>query len=317
MHRRVPPPLLPNPRRRPAPAAARRRPLADLVAQGALDRLDRWRSLALLSLVGARELTDQRDLVDADVRRWLEVLGASDLDGDPTCGLHRLLYAFPEFRSLYYHRLAAGNAAGRLAARAAARVFRPVDSLSLATEDLGPGLFIAHGQATVLAAERIGANCYVHQNVTVGWDYRSPRGPVIGDGVFIGAGAKILGAVDIGDGARIGANAVVLSDVPPGATAVGAPARVVRGHSDGPLPPWWLAPPGVGSGRGASPQTSTRSVAGPSFASSTVMSAPKRPVPTRAPSARSAPTTASTSGSATSPGAAASHDGRRPFEMSP
>jgi serine O-acetyltransferase len=51
--------------------------------------------------------------------------------------------------------------------------------------------------------------------------------PVIGNGVEIGAGASILGAIHIGDGARIGANSVVLKDVPAGAVAVGAPARVI------------------------------------------------------------------------------------------
>lgn len=99
--------------------------------------------------------------------------------------------------------------------------------LDLSGSEIGPGLFVSHGQDTVLSAQRIGANLQVHQGVTVGWDYRADRRPIIGDGVFIGAGAKILGAVTIGDGARIGANAVVLCDVPPGATAVGIPGRIV------------------------------------------------------------------------------------------
>jgi serine O-acetyltransferase len=91
---------------------------------------------------------------------------------------------------------------------------------------IGPGLFISHGQGTILSAERIGSNLQVHQGVTVGWDYKGDRRPIIGNDVFIGAGAKVLGAVTIGDGARIGANAVVVCDVPPGATAVGIPARI-------------------------------------------------------------------------------------------
>jgi serine O-acetyltransferase len=99
--------------------------------------------------------------------------------------------------------------------------------LDLSGTTIGPGLFISHGQGTILSAESIGANCQVHQGVTVGWDYRGERRPVIGDEVFIGAGAKILGPVTIGDKAMIGANAVVVCDVPPGATAVGIPARVI------------------------------------------------------------------------------------------
>jgi serine O-acetyltransferase len=60
------------------------------------------------------------------------------------------------------------------------------------------------------------------------------RGPVIGDKVYIGTGAKVLGPITVGAGARIGANSVVMDDVPPGATVVGAPARIVRDE-----PPQW------------------------------------------------------------------------------
>jgi serine O-acetyltransferase len=55
-----------------------------------------------------------------------------------------------------------------------------------------------------------------------------PTFPIIGDDVFIGAGARVLGPVTIGNRASIGANAVVLTDVPPGATAVGVPARIIE-----------------------------------------------------------------------------------------
>ena len=61
-------------------------------------------------------------------------------------------------------------------------------------------------------------------------------GPTIGDRVFIGTGAKLLGPITIGDDVRIGANAVVIDDVPAGATVVGAPARVVRS-----APPAWTS----------------------------------------------------------------------------
>jgi serine O-acetyltransferase len=87
-------------------------------------------------------------------------------------------------------------------------------------------LFVSHGQGTILSAERIGANLWVHQGVTVGWDYRGQRRPIVGDNVFIGAGAKVLGAITVCDGAQIGANAVVVRDVPAGATAVGIPAQI-------------------------------------------------------------------------------------------
>jgi serine acetyltransferase len=82
---------------------------------------------------------------------------------------------------------------------------------------------VVHGNAT------IGDGCVIRQNVTIGNRYldRPNEAPVIGRGVNVGAGAKILGLVRIGDGANVGANAVVLRDVPAGATVVGVPARIV------------------------------------------------------------------------------------------
>ena len=184
--------------------------------------VDVARALSVLPLAAVVHLSDKRSLVDEDVAQWLEVLGVND----GRHGLHSLLYAFGEFRALYYHRLAHGNPLGALAGRLLRHLFPPTPGLELQTAEIGSGLFIAHGHGTCIAAARIGRNCYVHQNVTIGWDYRSARPPIVGDGVFVGVGAAVLGAVVLGDGARVGANAVVLCDVPPGATAVGAPARV-------------------------------------------------------------------------------------------
>jgi serine O-acetyltransferase len=186
--------------------------------------LDRGRAYATLPLAWAYRASDQQEVIDADVRRWLEVFQTTE--GEHS--LHSLLYAFEEFRGVFYYRLSRGNATGALIGRLLRPIWRPVASLNLATPEIGPGLFVAHGHSTTLAAERIGANCYVHQGVTIGWDYRSERAPIIEDDVFIGAGAVIVGAVTIGRGARIGSNAVVLCDVPAGATAVGVPARVFQ-----------------------------------------------------------------------------------------
>lgn len=91
--------------------------------------------------------------------------------------------------------------------------------------EIGPGLYVPHPVGTVIAARRLGARVSLISGITIGMR-QTPEFPVLGDDVFVGAGARILGAVTIGDGASVGANAVVLADVPPGATAVGIPARV-------------------------------------------------------------------------------------------
>lgn len=92
--------------------------------------------------------------------------------------------------------------------------------------DIGGGLYIAHPVGCVIQAERIGRNVTIIGPVTVGYR-NTARWPRIGDNVYIGTGARVLGDIEIGDGARIGANAVVVRDVPAGATVVGIPARVI------------------------------------------------------------------------------------------
>lgn len=97
--------------------------------------------------------------------------------------------------------------------------------------EIGPGLVIAHGSIVIDGAVKIGKNCSINPWVTIGLSTSrkiglSLVGPTIGDDVYIGTGAKVLGPVTIGDNAKIGANAVVLSDVPADHTAVGVPARV-------------------------------------------------------------------------------------------
>src|SRR5271157_4342339 len=95
---------------------------------------------------------------------------------------------------------------------------------------IGGGLLLTHPNGVVIhPASIIGVNCLIFQQVTIGTGGPQPGAPTIGGHVDVGAGAKILGGVTIGNHARIGANAVVLQDVPEGATAVGIPARIIKG----------------------------------------------------------------------------------------
>ena len=95
---------------------------------------------------------------------------------------------------------------------------------------IGRRVFIDHGMGIVIGeTAEIGDDTTLYHGVTLGgtsWN-KGKRHPTLGRGVVIGAGAKVLGPIRVGDGAKIGSNAVVVRDVPPGATAVGIPARIV------------------------------------------------------------------------------------------
>jgi serine O-acetyltransferase len=93
--------------------------------------------------------------------------------------------------------------------------------------EFGPGFVILHSFGIVInSSVRAGRNLVIEHGVTIGAE--KGQSPVLGDNVFIGAGAKVIGPVRIGSDVKIGANAVVTRDLPDGATAVGIPARVIK-----------------------------------------------------------------------------------------
>lgn len=95
---------------------------------------------------------------------------------------------------------------------------------------IGSGFFIDHGSGVVIGETSvIGENVHLYQGVTLGGTstQKTKRHPTLGDNVVVGAGAKLIGAIDIGENVKIGAGSVVVTSVPSNATVVGVPGRVV------------------------------------------------------------------------------------------
>lgn len=93
--------------------------------------------------------------------------------------------------------------------------------------EFGPGFVILHSTGIVINTNvRAGRNLVVYHGVTIGSERN--QSPILGDNVYIGSGAKIIGGVAVGSNVRVGANAVVTHDIPDGATVVGIPAQIVR-----------------------------------------------------------------------------------------
>ena len=158
-----------------------------------------------------------------DLHRWKSVLG---LKGTDKQVLSRLLATDRAFRSLYLFRLK------KRAYRGWVRLlYPPLDSLYIMTADIGGGLFIQHGFSTYIAAQSIGENCWINQQVTIGYKDNT-RPPIIGNNVTITCGAKVLGPITIGNHVTVGANAVVVKDLPPNSVWGGVPARQIRSQTD-------------------------------------------------------------------------------------
>jgi serine O-acetyltransferase len=159
---------------------------------------------------------------------------AATLERDPACNraLEPLLY-FKGYQAIQTHRFAhAMHQAGRrdfalyLQSRAS-QVFQ-VDINPAVV--MGKGIMLDHGTGLVIGETAvIGDNVSMLQSVTLGGTGKSDqdRHPKIGNGVLIGAGAKVLGNIKIGDCSRIGAGSVVLKEVPPRVTVAGVPAKVI------------------------------------------------------------------------------------------
>lgn len=139
-------------------------------------------------------------------------------------GFHAIL-AYRVAHKLYL----GGHTFSARALSQAAKFFTGIEIHPGAT--IGRGLVIDHGMGVVIGeTAEIGDNCTIYQGVTLGGTGKDQgkRHPTLGNNVLVGAGAKVLGPINIEDNSKVAANAVVLKDISENSTAVGIPARVVR-----------------------------------------------------------------------------------------
>ena len=166
----------------------------------------------------------QKKLIEMDVARWNQIDGMSrGLFGS----LNWYMTYKKEFRNLLQHRLKHPSySVAAIIQFAIARVlWRPMESLYIYTSDRGGGLYIQHGFATIISAKKIGENCRIYQQVTIG--YKGTENPVLEDNVSVTCGAKVLGGITMHENSLAAAGAVVVKDVPANAIVAGVPAKVI------------------------------------------------------------------------------------------
>jgi serine O-acetyltransferase len=144
-----------------------------------------------------------------------------------------VVLCYPGFHAILFHRIAHFfyNKRLFLPARIISQLSRALTGIEIHPgARIGKGFFIDHGMGVVIGeTTEIGDNVTLYQGVTLGGTgkEKGKRHPTIGNNVVIGAGAKVLGSIEIGDNTKIGAGAVVIKPVPPNCTVVGVPGRVV------------------------------------------------------------------------------------------
>lgn len=144
-----------------------------------------------------------------------------------------VLTTYPGLHAIWWHRLShrLWRANWKWLARFLSTIARWLTGVEIHPgAKIGRRFFIDHGMGVVIGeTAEIGDDCTLYHGVTLGGTSWNPgkRHPTLANGVVIGAGAKVLGPLLVGEHARIGSNAVVVKDVPPGATVIGIPGRVV------------------------------------------------------------------------------------------
>jgi serine O-acetyltransferase len=169
-----------------------------------------------------------KSIIEKDIQRWIIYCQPDRVGVSKEENLIWLIQNYQEFRNLFYYRIGSYTKIwSRYILSVSKKLYKPMDTLFINSPSIGPGLFIQHGFSTIIEADKIGENCIINQDVTIG--YKDEFGkPILGNNVHICAGAKVLGKIVIGDNSIIGANAVVTKNVPPYCTVAGVPARIIR-----------------------------------------------------------------------------------------
>jgi len=172
--------------------------------------------------------TTEKMPIMSDVRRWAALNYIGGKGTRDLSNLLVLLSEYREFRNLYYYRIVRGNLPA-IALMIILKFFYRENQMLIIRKSctIGEGLYIQHGISSTINGD-VGNNCWVSQQVVIGYNDDSGRRPRIGNNVRRFAGAKVLGNINIGDNVTIGANAVIVRDVPPDCVVVGVPAYIIK-----------------------------------------------------------------------------------------
>lgn len=164
-----------------------------------------------------------KHIIQHDVNRWIDCT-VKEHHGHVLDLLYLLSFC-KEFRNVFYLRAGFARFFMQWYLRPLATLYINVPSARF-----GEGTFIQHGFATVITAESIGKDCWINQQVTIGFNDSRKYGygkPIIGNNVRISAGAKVCGKVTVGDNSTIGVNAVVVKNVPSNSVVIPSPTMMI------------------------------------------------------------------------------------------
>lgn len=181
-----------------------------------------WRILPVLIIINLQK-KNTRTQIKEEIIYWKK---CAKLNYNGIVLLTILLLKHKEYRNLLCYRLKSCKGLNTIFFLAVKTLFPNISSLFITCPSIGRNLYIQHGFATYIAAKSIGENCWINQQVTIGYTFDNTP-PTIGNGVRISAGAKVLGNITVGDNVIVAANAVVVKDVAENMIVGGVPSKII------------------------------------------------------------------------------------------